>query len=152
IEKLLKNRTNPNVKLIVVSDGEGVLGLGDQGMGAMAIPVAKLMVYTAFGRIDPMHTLPIMLDAGTNNKTLLNDPYYFGWRHERVSGKDYDDFIEKFVEALKKTFPFVFLHWEDFGRHNAYQNLAKYRQKITSFNDDIQGTGVVTLAAVISAV
>lgn len=152
IEEILQNRTHPNVELIVASDGEGVLGIGDQGIGAMAIPVAKLMVYTAFAGIDPMNTLPIMLDAGTNNQTLLNDPYYLGWRHERVTGKEYDEFIEKFVIAVKKTFPHVFLHWEDFGRHNAYQNLERYREKISSFNDDIQGTGAVTLAAILAAI
>ena len=152
IEELLNNRSNPEVRLIVVSDGEGVLGIGDQGVGAMSIPVAKLMVYTAFGGVDPLHTLPIMLDAGTNNKKLLDDPFYLGCRHPRISGKEYDEFIEKFIAAVKKVFPHVYLHWEDFGRYNAYQNLAKYREKICSFNDDIQGTGVVTLAAVLAAI
>ncbi len=152
IEELLNNRTHPDIKLIVVSDGEGVLGIGDQGVGAIAIPVAKLMIYTAFAGINPMNTLPIMLDVGTNNQTLLNDSYYLGWRHKRISGQRYDDFINAFITAVKKTFPNVFLHWEDFGRHNAYYNLAHYREKISSFNDDIQGTGVVTLAALMSAI
>ena len=102
IEMILDNRSNPDIHLIVVSDGEGVLGIGDQGAGAMAIPVAKLMVYTAFGGIDPNITFPIMLDVGTNNQNLLNDPMYLGWRHPRVSGKDYDMFINKFVAAVKK--------------------------------------------------
>ncbi len=150
IELILNNRSNPEIDLIVVSDGEGVLGIGDQGAGAMAIPVAKLMVYSAIGGINPNTTLPIMLDAGTNNKNLLNDPMYLGWRHARVSGKDYEEFISKFVEAVKKLFPKSFLHWEDFGPYNAYSNLIKYRQKICSFNDDIQGTGVVTIAAILA--
>lgn len=151
IETILNNRSNPDIKLIVVSDGEGVLGIGDQGAGAMAIPVAKLMVYTAFGGIDPNVTLPIMLDVGTNNKTLLNDPMYLGWRHQRISGKDYDVFINKFVAAVKKLFPQVFLHWEDFGSYNSYNNLANYRHEICSFNDDIQGTGVVAVAVLLAA-
>lgn len=152
IELILNNRSNPDIRLIVVSDGEGVLGIGDQGAGAMAIPVAKLMVYTAFGGIDPNATLPIMLDVGTNNKKLLDDPMYLGWRHARVSGKDYTVFINKFVAAVKKNFPQVFLHWEDFGSYNSYNNLAQYRHEICSFNDDIQGTGVVTNAAILAAV
>lgn len=152
IEEILANRTNPDVKLIVVSDGEGVLGIGDQGVGGMAIPIAKLMVYTAFAGINPLNTLPILLDAGTNNQELLNDPLYLGLRHPRITGKAYDAFIDKFVSAVKKTFPHVFLHWEDFGRTNAYQNLVSYRDKICSFNDDIQGTGVVATAAVLAAV
>lgn len=152
IETILNNRSNPHIDLIVVSDGEGVLGIGDQGAGAMAIPVAKLMVYTAFGGIDPNVTLPIMLDVGTNNKKLLNDPLYLGWRHPRISGKDYDVFINKFVSAVKKLFPKVFLHWEDFGSYNSYNNLANYRYEICSFNDDIQGTGVVTVAAILAGI
>ena len=152
IEEILDNRTNPLVDLIVVSDGEGVLGIGDQGIGAMAIPVAKLMVYTAFGKIDPLNTLPILLDAGTNNQELLNDPMYLGWRHPRISGREYEIFIEKFVNALKKKMPQVFLHWEDFGRSNAYRNLIEYRKSMCAFNDDIQGTGVVALATLLAAI
>src|SRR3990167_835837 len=152
IEAILDNRSNPNIKLIVVSDGEGVLGIGDQGIGAMAIPVAKLMVYTAFAGINPLNTLPILLDAGTNNETLLQDPLYLGWAHRRLAGDQYGDFIDQFIRAVKKKFPHVFLHWEDFGRTNAYRNLIKYRQAMCSFNDDIQGTGVVTTAAVLAAV
>ena len=152
IELILNNRSNPDIRLIVVSDGEGVLGIGDQGAGAMAIPVAKLMVYTAFGGIDPNVTLPILLDAGTNNKKLIDDPMYLGWRHPRVTGRDYDVFIGKFVSAVKKLFPHIFLHWEDFGPYNAYRNLAQYRYELCSFNDDIQGTGAVTVAALLAAV
>ncbi len=152
IELILNNRSNADIQLMVVSDGEGVLGIGDQGAGAMAIPVAKLMVYTAIGGIDPNLTLPIMLDAGTNNTHLLDDPMYLGWRHPRITGKDYELFIKKFVTAVKKLFPNVFLHWEDFGSYNAFHNLAQYRHTICSFNDDIQGTGVVTIAAILAAI
>jgi malate dehydrogenase (oxaloacetate-decarboxylating) len=152
IELILNNRSNPDIRLIVVSDGEGVLGIGDQGAGAMAIPVAKLMVYTAFGGIDPNVTLPVLLDAGTNNKKLLEDPMYLGWRHPRVTGKDYDLFVSKFVAVIKKMFPTTFLHWEDFGSYNAYRNLAQYRRELCSFNDDIQGTGAVTVAAILAAI
>ncbi|AAO90357.1 NAD-dependent malic enzyme [Coxiella burnetii] len=151
IKKILNNRSHPIIDLIVVSDGEGVLGIGDQGVGAMAIPVAKLMVYTAIGGINPIRTLPILLDAGTNNEELLNDPLYLGWRHPRLSGNEYAEFIEKFIEAVQATFPQVFLHWEDFGRTNAYRNLIKYREITCSFNDDIQGTGCVALAAILAA-
>jgi len=152
IESILNNRSNPDISLIVVSDGEGVLGIGDQGAGAMAIPVAKLMVYTAFGGIDPNTTLPILLDVGTNNQTLLSDPMYLGWRHPRISRTEYDIFINKFVAAVKKLFPQVFLHWEDFGSYNSYNNLANFRYQICSFNDDIQGTGIVTVAAILAAI
>ncbi|MCH9644123.1 MAG: NAD-dependent malic enzyme [Gammaproteobacteria bacterium] len=151
IEKILDNRSNPNIRLIVTSDGEGILGIGDQGIGGMAIPVAKLMVYTAFGGINPLSTLPIMLDAGTNNEELLEDPLYLGWRHPRVSGDEYDEFIHLFITAVKKKFPHIFLHWEDFGRINARRNLVAYRNKICSFNDDIQGTGIVVVSALLAA-
>ncbi|MDF1653608.1 MAG: NAD-dependent malic enzyme [Coxiellaceae bacterium] len=150
IEEILRNRTNPNISLIVTSDGEGVLGIGDQGIGAMAIPIAKLMVYTAFAGINPMNTLPVMLDAGTNNQALLDDPLYLGWHNPRISGDEYNEFIDCFVAAVKKIFPDVYLHWEDFGRTNAFRHLLEYRKSICSFNDDIQGTGVVALAALMS--
>ncbi len=152
IAEILDNRSHPEIKLIVVSDGEGVLGIGDQGVGGMAIPVAKLMVYTAVGGINPMHTLPILLDAGTNNQSLLDDPLYLGWRHPRISGAEYQSFIDEFIRVIKQKFPDVFLHWEDFGKKNAQQNLIQHREALCSFNDDIQGTGVVTLAAILSAV
>ena len=152
IEMILKNRTNPEIDLLVVSDGEGILGIGDQGIGGMAIPIAKLMVYTAVGGINPLRTLPILLDAGTNNEDLLNDPFYLGWRHPRISGDQYHQFIDKFVRAVQKLFPRAFLHWEDFGRANAYQNLNAYRNQVCSFNDDIQGTGVVATATILSAI
>ncbi len=152
IDEILENRSNPNIDVIVASDGGGVLGIGDQGAGAMLIPVAKLAVYTLFGGIDPFHTLPIMLDVGTDNQSLLDDPLYLGWRHSRISGKQYNEFIDKFVAAKQRKLPKAFLHWEDFGRDNAARTLHRYRDKICTFNDDIQGTGAVTLAALLSGI
>ena len=152
MEELLQNRSNPEIDLIVVTDGEGVLGIGDQGIGGMDIPVAKLMVYTLCGGIDPNRTLPILLDVGTNNETLLEDPMYLGWRHRRLDRGAYDEFIARFINAVEKLFPKVFLHWEDFGRENARRNLDLYRSKVCTFNDDMQGTGVVTLSALLAGV
>jgi malate dehydrogenase (oxaloacetate-decarboxylating) len=152
IEEILDNRSNPHIDVIVVTDGERVLGIGDQGIGAMDIPVAKLMLYTLCAGVDPTRTLPILLDVGTNNQTLLDDPLYLGLRHPRITGKDYDRFIEKFIIALKRKFPNVLLHWEDFGRENARRNLDYYRDVVCSFNDDIQGTAAVTLAAILAGV
>lgn len=147
---IINNRTHPNIDLIVASDGSGVLGIGDQGIGAMDIPVAKLMVYTLCGGINPGRTLPIMLDVGTDNEILLNDPMYLGWKHERIKGKDYYDFIDRFVDTILERFPDVFLHWEDFGRDPAHAILERYKERCT-FNDDIQGTGAVALAAILAA-
>ncbi|MEE3003583.1 MAG: NAD-dependent malic enzyme [Pseudomonadota bacterium] len=152
MEDIFDNRTNNDIDLIVVTDGEGVLGIGDQGIGGADIPIAKLMVYTACGGVDPNRTLPIFLDVGTNNQELLDNPMYMGWRRERVEGKVYEEFIDKFVTIIKKKFPNALLHWEDFGREKAYNNLYTYKDKLLSFNDDIQGTGVVTAAAVLSVV
>lgn len=152
IEEILNNRTNPEINLIVVTDGERVLGLGDQGVGGIEISVSKLMIYSLAGAIDPNHTLPIFLDVGTNNQELLNDPFYLGLRHPRITGQAYDDFIAAFVGGVKRKFPQVFLHWEDFGRCNAPRNLNRFRDAICSFNDDVQGTGIVALAALLSAV
>lgn len=152
IDEILNNRTNPDIDLIVITDGEGVLGIGDQGVGGMDIPIAKLMVYTLCSGINPIRTLPIQLDVGTDNQKLLNDPFYLGWRHARIRGQEYYDFIERFINAVKRKFPRVFLHWEDFGRDNARHNLDTYRNVLCSFNDDIQGTGAVTLAALLAAV
>lgn len=151
IEEIMANRTNPDISLIVVTDGEGVLGIGDQGIGGMDIPVAKLMVYTVCGGINPTHTLPVFLDVGTNNEALLNDPMYLGYPHPRVSQAEYDDFIDTFIRAVQKYFPNAFLHWEDFGRHNARRILNTYEDQLCTFNDDIQGTGAVTLAALLAA-
>lgn len=151
MEEMLDNRLNPEVDLIVVTDGEGVLGIGDQGIGGMDISIAKLMVYTLCGGINPHRVLPIQLDVGTNNQALLDDPMYLGWRHPRITGQEYDDFIDNFVQTVRKKFPNIYLHWEDFGRDNARRNLERYRDKMCTFNDDMQGTGATALACILSA-
>ncbi len=152
IETILDNRSNPDIDLIVITDGEGILGIGDQGVGGIDIPIAKLMVYTACGGISPFNTLPIILDVGTNNEALLDNPLYLGLRKKRITGSEYDDFIESCIAAIKKKFPNVFLHWEDFGRDNAHRYINKYKDQICTFNDDMQGTGVVTVAAINAAI
>lgn len=151
IEEIINNRSNPEIDLIVVTDGEGVLGIGDQGIGGMDIPVAKLMVYSLCGGINPTRTLPVFLDVGTNNQDLLNDPMYLGCRHPRINSADYNDFIITFVNEINKQFPNAFLHWEDFGRGNARRILDQFQDELCTFNDDIQGTGAVTLAALLAA-
>jgi malate dehydrogenase (oxaloacetate-decarboxylating) len=151
IREILKNRTNPEVDIIVTTDSEGVLGIGDQGIGGMCIPIAKLMVYSLCGGLNPAKHLPIYLDVGTNNQKLLDDPLYLGARHPRISGEQYDEFIGLFVEAVRAEFPHIFLHWEDFGRENARKNLDRYKDKMCTFNDDMQGTAAVALAALLSA-
>ena len=150
IDTILKERLNRSIDLILVTDGEGILGIGDWGVGGMHIAIGKLVVYTACSGLDPNRVLPIQLDVGTNNKKLLDDPEYLGWRHERVTGKDYDDFIDKFVKAIERHFPNVYLHWEDFGRENARKNLLRYRDEMATFNDDMQGTGATALACLLS--
>ncbi len=151
LEEIIRNRSNPEIDVIVVTDGEGVLGIGDQGIGGMDIPVAKLMVYSLCGGIDPTRTLPVFLDVGTNNQDLLNDPMYLGCRHPRISGEAYDDFISTFVHEIHQQFPNAFLHWEDFGRGNARRILDRFQNELCTFNDDIQGTGAVTLSALLAA-
>ncbi len=138
--------------VIVVTDGQRILGLGDQGVGGMGIPIGKLSLYTAAGGIDPRRTLPVVLDVGTDNEELLADPLYLGWRHERVTGAEYESFVEEFVTTVKRRFPGVLLQWEDFAGTNAAPLLDRYRDELPSFNDDIQGTAAVGLAAVEAAV
>lgn len=152
IDAILDQYCQAPIDVVVMSDGERVLGLGDQGIGAMEICLAKSMMYVIAGGLSPQRLLPICLDVGTDNPDLLNDEHYLGWRHKRIRGQDYDDFIEQVVSALQKRFPEIYLHWEDFGRDNARRLLERYQPKLCSFNDDMQGTGVVTLATALSAV
>ncbi|HDR6998742.1 TPA: oxaloacetate-decarboxylating malate dehydrogenase [Bacillus cereus] len=144
--------TAENIDLVVVTDGEGILGIGDWGVGGINIAIGKLAVYTAAVGIDPSRVLPVILDVGTNREELLNNPFYIGNRHPRITGEAYDEFIDTFVQAVNKQFPKALLHWEDFSSRNARKILDKYRQDVCTFNDDIQGTGAVSLAAVLSAV
>mgnify|MGYP001685533829 CR=1 FL=1 len=147
-EALLAYGYGPDeVDLIVVTDSEGILGIGDQGVGGVSIAVGKLAVYTAAAGIRPDRVLPVVLDTGTNNLELLNDDCYLGVRHSRVRGRRYDDFIEQFVRAVGELFPHAMLHWEDFGASNAHRILSRYRAEMCTFNDDIQGTAAVVLAA-----
>jgi len=152
IKRILANPRFDNVEAIVVTDGERILGLGDQGAGGMGIPIGKLSLYTACGGLHPATTLPIMLDVGTNNAQCLSDPVYVGWRHERVRGAAYDEFIEAFVSAVSERWPHVLLQWEDFARNNATRLLERYQDRLCTFNDDIQGTAVVTTGTLLSAV
>jgi malate dehydrogenase (oxaloacetate-decarboxylating) len=152
ITQILNHSRYDDVKCIVVSDGERILGLGDQGAGGMGIPIGKMALYTALGGIHPENCLPILLDVGTNNEERLNDPIYIGWRNTRVRGQEYDDFVETFVSAVKARWPHVLLQWEDFAGTNAARLLARYRNRLCTFNDDIQGTAAITTATLISAI
>ncbi len=152
IPQLLRNRPHPDVDVIVVTDGERILGIGDQGVGGLAIPIGKLSLYTLIGGIHPTRTLPILLDAGTNNEETRRDPTYLGWHHDRITGERYDAFIDQFVTAVKQELPNTLLQWEDFAFHHARAILDRYRDDLLTFNDDIQGTGAVALGAVLSAV
>lgn len=152
IEATLKNAAGDrDIRLIVVTDAEGILGIGDWGTNGVDISVGKLMVYTGAAGIDPASVLPLVIDAGTNRQSLLEDPNYLGNRHERVRGDRYYAFIDQFVETAERLFPKLYLHWEDFGRGNAANILNKYKTQIPTFNDDIQGTGIVTLGGVFAA-
>ena len=152
IPALLRNRPNPNVDVIVVTDGERILGVGDQGAGGLGIPIGKLSLYTLIGGIRPERTLPIVLDVGTNNVERLKDPEYLGWRHERITGQAYFDFVDQFVQAVKQELPGTCLQWEDFATPHARPILQRYRYELLTFNDDIQGTAAVALGAVLGAV
>ncbi len=152
IDAILENAGTGRAEVIVVTDGERILGLGDQGAGGMGIPIGKLSLYTACGGIHPAVTLPILLDVGTNNDDLLRDPLYIGWRHERIDGTEYDKFVDSFVQAVKRKFPRVLLQWEDFAQPHAGPLLDRYRDQLCTFNDDIQGTAAVTAGTLLAAV
>src|SRR5580692_23338 len=152
IAQILAHPRYDGVRSIVFSDGERILGLGDQGAGGMGIPIGKMALYTALGGIHPEHCLPILLDVGTNNEDRLKNPIYIGWRNHRVRGEEYDAFVDLFVQNVKKRWPHVLLQWEDFAGSNAARFLARYRDQLCTFNDDIQGTAAVATATLISAI
>lgn len=152
IEQILANPLYDGVRCIVVSDGERILGLGDQGAGGMGIPIGKMALYTALGGIPPEQCLPVLLDVGTDNEALLSDPIYVGWQHKRIRGEEYDGFVETFVKAVEKRWPHILLQWEDFAGSNAARLLDRYRNRLCTFNDDIQGTAAVTTATLFAAV
>ena len=151
IEDMLNNASRQNVKVIVVTDGERILGLGDQGIGGMGIPIGKLSLYTACGGISPAYTLPVVLDVGTNNPQRLSDPMYMGWRHPRISGQEYDNFVDEFIQAVKQRWPEALIQFEDFAQKNAMPLLERYKDKVCCFNDDIQGTAAVTVGSLLAA-
>lgn len=151
LDDILQNATKTNVKVIVVTDSERILGLGDQGIGGMGIPIGKLALYSACGGISPAYTLPIALDLGTNNQQLLDDPMYMGWRHPRIEDDQYYDFIDQFIQAAKARWPYVLIQFEDFAQAKATPLLKKYQNKVCCFNDDIQGTASVTVGTLLAA-
>lgn len=152
IDDIVQNIPEENIDVIVVTDGERILGLGDLGAGGMAISVGKLALYSLFGGIHPARVLPVVLDVGTNNEALLNDPLYIGWRNPRIDGSEYEEFVEAFVKGIKKRWPNILLQWEDFSKNKAKKLLTRYQDEICSFNDDIQGTAAVVLASIFCAV
>jgi len=152
IDQIFASSHYDPVRCIVVSDGERILGLGDQGAGGMGIPIGKMALYTALGGIPPEHCLPVLLDVGTDNEARLNDPVYIGWEHKRIRGQEYDDFVEAFVTAVERRWPHILLQWEDFAGVNASRLLERYRDRLCTFNDDIQGTAAVTTATLLAAV
>ncbi len=151
IDDMLQNATKRNIKVIVVTDGERILGLGDLGIGGMGIPIGKLALYSACGGISPAYTLPITLDVGTNNQALIDDPMYMGAKHPRISGQEYDDFVQEFMDAVTSRWPEALIQFEDFAGHNANRLLDRYRDEACSFNDDIQGTAAVTVGTLLAA-
>lgn len=151
IPELLRNRPHPEADVIVVTDGERILGIGDQGVGGLGIPIGKLSLYTLIGGIPPARTLPIVLDVGTNNEERLRDPQYLGWRQKRITGPDYFDFVDRFVKAVRQELPGTLLQWEDFATPTARPILNRYRDQLLTFNDDIQGTAAVALGALLAA-
>ncbi len=151
IVDILNNSARSDVKVIVITDGERILGLGDQGIGGMGIPIGKLALYTACGGINPANTLPIVLDVGTNNTQLLSDPMYMGWRSPRISGEEYNEFVEEVIDALTKRWPDALIQFEDFAQNNAMPLLQRYKDRVCCFNDDIQGTAAVTVGSLLAA-